>query len=275
MQKISLIDETFDLNYTSEYILSIQVSLDGFSFSILNTAQNKVVYLCHQDIFATEPDFQYKKLKSIYKESDLLELPYKKTRLYFSIPEKTTLVPVKLFKTDTATELYGLTFGLDKQTEVQSRYLPCLDAFAVFGIQKSILGILQEKHPGIEIQNAIKLSACFANDDKQTLKVSVLRKHLMILSVHTGLHYYNCFYHENENDMLFYILAAAKSLDEEPSTIIMDGMVNKHSEIYHRLRQYFADVQIAGSNKNIGYSHLIERLPDARFVNLFNSFSCE
>jgi len=49
MHNISLIDETLDKNLTANYNLSIQVSLDGFSFCIKDLIRNKYIVLKHID----------------------------------------------------------------------------------------------------------------------------------------------------------------------------------------------------------------------------------
>ena len=104
MQRISLVDETFDINFTLEYKLSIQLSLDGFSFSILDQIQNKVIYLYHQELFDAEPEFLLKRIKAIYDESDLLDLPFKKTRIIIVAPNRTSLVPVDFFQKENSAD---------------------------------------------------------------------------------------------------------------------------------------------------------------------------
>ncbi|MFP4019583.1 MAG: DUF3822 family protein, partial [Bacteroidales bacterium] len=50
MRDFSFADETLDLNRSSSYILSIQIYLNGFSFSILDTVRNKYSLLKHYDL---------------------------------------------------------------------------------------------------------------------------------------------------------------------------------------------------------------------------------
>ena len=274
MQKLSLVDETFDINLTSEYFLSILVSLDGFSFSILDSIQNKIVYLYNQDTFTNETDFYLKKIKSVFDETDLLTLPYKKIRIYYSSPEKTTLVPQEIFRPDELSGIYNLTFGLNNNNKIQYSFIQSFNSYVIFGTDKLLLSFLKEKYPEIEIQNELALSAYNLQNGKKTLKVRILRKKMEIMVTWPKLNFYNSFSYEGENDMLYYILGVARELEEQPEYVILDGRVNKHSEIYHRLRQYFSHVSIMEYNTGINYSYLIDRLPDARFCNLFNSFSC-
>ncbi len=274
MQKLSLVDETFDINLTSEYFLSIQVSLDGFSFSILDSIQNKVVYLYSQDTFTSEPDFHLKKVKSVFDETDVLGFPYKKIRIYYSSPEKTTLVPPEIFRPEQLPDFYNITFGIDDRNEIRHSFIQSLDNYAIFGINKLLLSFLKEKYPEIEIQNELVLSGYRLQNEKKAIMIRILRKKMEIIVTSPKISFYNSFSYEGENDMLYYILGVAKNMEEQPEIVILDGLVNKHSEIYHRVRQYFNHVSIMGYNSNVNYSYLIDRLPDARFCNLFNSFSC-
>ncbi len=273
MQNLSLVDETFDVNFTHEYILSILISQDGFSFCILDTIQNKAVCLYHQDTFTNKADFQQKKIRSIYAEVDLLELPYKKTILHYSSPDRTTLIPEKLFSDESLSSIYSTIFDSDKNSEILNTYIPSFETYALFGIQHPILSIINEKHPGINIYNDVRLTVKNHQPGKETLFVSIYRKQISIMFVGSSINFYNSYYYEGENDMLYYILGVTKSMNKQPSSVVLNGIVNKHSTIYHNLRQYFEQVSIAENNKNIHYSYLLEKLPDARFINLFNSFS--
>lgn len=274
MQRLSLVDESFDLNFTREYILSIQVSLDGFSFSILDSVRKKVICLYHQDTFTNEPGFHLKRLNAIYDEVELLALPYKKTKIYFSAPDRTTLVPIAAFSQELAEDFYHQTLDAGRNGKILTSIIPDMASYAIFEIDRAVHALLQEKHPGSIIQNDLMLSVFGCPPGIALMKIRVMRKQLVILSLQDNINFYNSFYYEGENDMLYYILGAVKNMNLKPDTIILDGMVNKHEVIYHRLKQYFERVDLAMNNPRIHYSHLLRHLPDARFTNLFNSFSC-
>jgi hypothetical protein len=93
------------------------------------------------------------------------------------------------------------------------------------------------------------------------------------MTMNDNVNFCNSYHYEGENDMLYYILGAVKNLDLKPEMIILDGMVNKHEAIYHRLKQYFEHVELTANNPRVYYSNLLTSLPDSRFINLFNSFS--
>ncbi len=44
---IVFIDETFDINQTKNYNISIQAGLNGYSFSVIDPVRNKYILLKH------------------------------------------------------------------------------------------------------------------------------------------------------------------------------------------------------------------------------------
>ena len=273
MQRLSLVDESFDLNLTKEYILSIQVSLDGFSFSVLDSIRKKVICLYHQDTFTSEPGFHLKKINTIYNEVDLLALPYKKTKIYFSAPDKTTLVPIAVFNQDLVEDFYRMTIDAGRNSKILFSLVPDMASYAIYEVDHAVHTLLQEKHPESVMQNDIVLSGCGCPPGITLMKIRILRKQLVILTLNDHINFYNSYYYEGENDMLYYILGAIKNMDLKSEAIILDGMVNKNESIYHRLKQYFEHVDLTVNNPRIHYSHLLDHLPDGRFISLFNSFS--
>lgn len=63
-------------------------------------------------------------------------------------------------------------------------------------------------------------------------------------------HYYNSFHYKNKEDLLYYILLVYKMLNLEPNSypMILSGMIEKDSEIFHLLFQYIRNVYIDESN---------------------------
>ena len=277
MQKLSLADETFDLNYTLNYNLSIQVSLDGFSFSILDTIQNKVIYLYHQSMFTGKAEFLLKKIKSIYDESDLLELPYKEVKILFLVPDQTTIIPSDYFEESDSLTYFNTLFDADHHSVLLSDRVVRYNQRVIYRIHAGILKFLHEKHPSAKLKNNLTLfSSLFQDCDNTEFTLSIYRKFISILAVDSGkIIFFNSFYCDGENDILYYSLGTLKTIDKIPKKIILSGIVNKHAAIYHRLRQYHEQIVIDEKPAGLHYNDLIDRLPDARFVNLFNSFICE
>lgn len=273
MQHLLLVDETFDLNFTQEYCLSIQFNLDGFSFCILDSLQNKYIYLFHKEL-SGNPQFLMKKLSDIYSEFDILESAFKTTRIIYSTPGKTNVVPSHLFSEIYAKDIYRVNKELEPEETLYHLPLKKYGAVMQMALWSKVKDFLQEKHPGTIVQNDL---ADFLNAyehqeaDKPLLYVQLHKNLVTILTTDGSLRFFNSFFYLNENDLLYYILNVAKSMQSSHPQVLLNGRVNKRSAIFHRLRQYFAEVNIAGRTSEVYYSYLFDQLPDARFVNLLNT----
>ena len=273
MQHLLLVDETFDLNFTQEYYLSIQLCLDGFSFCIRDGLQNKYIYLFHKEL-SGDPRFLPKKLSDIYEEFDILKADFKTTRIICSYPGKSTLIPEAFFSDKYAVDQYQLIQELEKGEELYHLPMKKYRSVLQMVIPKKVRTFLQEKHPGVIFENdtTIFLNQYMHKEgDAPLLLIQLYKSQVTICMVDETIRFYNSFYYVNENDLLFYILNVSKSLDQTNYKVVLNGMVNKRSVIYHRLRQYFKDVMVVGRNPDVYYSYLFDQLPDARFVNLLNS----
>lgn len=272
MQHLLLVDETFDLNFIQEYHLSIQFSLDGFSFCIRDGLQNKYIYLFHKE-FSGNPRFLHRKLQDIYSEFDILEAEFKSTQLIYSSPGKMALVPDFLFDEKQGMPAYELGLDLAEDEELHYRPVKPFRSVLQFAISAKVKRFFADKHPGSIIQNelATQLHNNSIRSSPSPLMDIQLYKHQMTITLlDESIRFFNSFKYRNDNDLLYYILNVVKIENVEDCKIQLSGRVNKRSPIYHQLRQYFKNVAIRARSSEAYYSYLFDQLPDARFVNLLN-----
>ncbi|WP_339736738.1 DUF3822 family protein [uncultured Sunxiuqinia sp.] len=273
MQHLLLVDETFDLNFTPEYYLSIQFSLDGFSFCIRDGLQNKYIYLFHKE-FSGNPKFLHRKLKDIYSEFEILNGDFKRTKLIFSSPGRMMLLPKSFFEERHGQAICQL--NMDLADDEEFCYLPVkpFDQVLQMAMPRKVKQFVNGKHPGVVIQNelALQLSASARQTSLHPVMNVLLYRNQLTLTLldQTTIRFCNSFKYRNDNDLLYYILNVVQSEQVNELTIQLSGRVNKRSPIYHLLRQYFKDVTIVSPSSEVYYSYLFDQLPDARFVNLLN-----
>jgi hypothetical protein len=272
MQHLLLVDETFDLNFIQEYHLSIQFSLDGFSFCIRDGLQNKYIYLFHKE-FSGNPRFLHRKLRDIYFEFDVLEAAFKSTQLIYSSPGKMALLPDVFFDEKQGLSAWQLGLDLDEDEELYYRPVKPLKSVLQFAISAKVKRFFTDKHPGSVIQNEIVPQLC-RNATIATasplMDIQLYKHHLTITLMDGSVRFFNSFKYRNDNDLLYYILNVVKAEKAEDVKIQLSGRVNKRSPIYHQLRQYFKNIVISTRSSEVYYSYLFDQLPDARFVNLLN-----
>ena len=273
-QYLQLVDETFDYNFTQEYHLSIQFSLDGFSFCIRDGLQNKYVYLFHKE-FSGNPKFLHRKLNDIYTEFEILKADFKTVQIICATPGKMVLVPENFFSDQQASKNYGLNLDLSDEDELS--YLPLKKHRSIlqFAIPAKVKRFFEDKYPGVLIQNELvnQLNKAETNSGSaETINAQLYKSQLTITLAGNSLRFCNSFKYRNDNDLLYYILHVAKMAEDNQNLqICLNGRVNKRSAIYHHLRQYFKNVHVESRSKETYYSYLFDQLPDARFVNLLNN----
>ncbi|MGQ7869273.1 DUF3822 family protein [Sunxiuqinia sp. sy24] len=275
MQHLLLVDETFDLNFTQEYHLSIQFSLDGFSFCVRDGLQNKYIYLFHKE-FSGNLRFMHRKLKDIYSEFDILLADFKSTQIHYSSPGRMTLLPEGFFDEQHGQEAYELNLELSDEEELY--YLPVKSYQQVLqmAIPKKVKHFFTDKHPGILIQN--ELVTQLSKNAKRAsahplIDIQVFRNQMTLTLADHTIRFCNSFMYRNDNDLLYYILNVVQTEQIDDVRIQLSGRVNKRSPIYHQLRQYFKEVAITTRSTEVYYSYLFDQLPDARFVNLLNNYA--
>lgn len=274
MQNLSLVDETFDSNLTFEYILSIQISLDGFSFSILDALQQKIVYLFHQELFQTTTNLLLKHIETIYNSSDLLHFPYKNTNIIISIPNRTQLIPDKLFENESIELYQKIAFKAEENHAILVTKSKIFEYKILTDIPNSALNYLKYKHPDTKIFSELYFWENFANSKDNIAYINISQQYISILLINdqNKLIYFNTFAWQYESDILYYVLGSMKNSNFNPNCVFLGGNINRFSYVYHQLKLYLKEVEIVERTKKIHYSYLLDKLPDARFTDLFSSF---
>jgi len=276
MHTLSLVDNTFDINSTSEYYISIRISTNGFSFVIWDHFQKKVIVLYHQELFINNSEIFLDKLKSIYTEIEMIRLPYKKTRIFYSVSEKTVLIPKEIYSEEKADEIYNFQFGKNFNEKIIHSESTFFDNFIVFPISEPIFLFLKNKYPNTSITNDLSLTKISQDTEEQIFNISISRQSIEILAVEKGqIKYFNTFTYKNNNDILYYVIGAVRTFNKRPEIVFIDGYINKDSDLFKRLSSYFKHVRVLDKETTGQYSNLSIDNKDARFNKLYNSFSCE
>ncbi|MDR1859678.1 MAG: DUF3822 family protein [Bacteroidales bacterium] len=274
MQSLLLVSDAFDYAQTHErYMLSIRLSPDGLSFCVYNRDTNCVIALFHRDVLSIDADFRLRKLQDVYKDVQLLNAQYSATRLFFCVPDRTTVVPDACFKPELAAIYHNIAFPSVPDSSVLHAYVTWMNSYAIFDLHTPTLNFLQKQHPSAVYGHDLLATFDGALADRPWLKATILRNYVIITALHQSA-FYNSFYYETDDDLLYYILGVAKNQELPHTRIVLSGAVNARSGICRLLKRYFVQVEIADCQWVDQFAD-IRQLPDARFVNLFNSLICE
>jgi len=247
---IKITNKNVDFLNLQENHLSIQLSLDGFSFCIYNKILEKIgVFGVYKFENCTSPYKHLEFLEKLYLQEPLLRNKYNSVSVVHS-NNLVTQVPsafldrsnlskylehtVKVLENDyiTIDEIYN--------SDIVNVYIPfininnfLLDTYGTF-VYKHSSTVLIEKL--LNFYKHKEDDFCFVNVASNKFEIVVLEKGKFIL--------YNYFNFSTKEDFIYYILFIAEQLDLNPEefNLVLLGDIEKDSELYTILFQYVRNI---------------------------------
>ncbi len=281
MHEINSIDESFDLESASEYHLSIQLGLDGFSFCILDKPRNKYVVMRHIPLIVGKIQFLSRKIETIFEEEEILNAAFNSISITYST-NKATLVPKAYSAPSFSHHLAGLTSNLSRNEEVVANNLPGFNYQLIFSYPKELMSTFHQKYTDFSFRHkSIPLLAAALsqrNEKRNTLLINFEKKYIRMIALKgSEISLYNSFYYKNESDFLYYALNICHTLqiDPELDEILIGGYIASDSAYVRQLKKYLGNVQFLKPSADYNYGSLFEKVQKHQFVSLLNSYPCE
>lgn len=240
--------------------LSIQFNLDGFSFCISDTTENKDIYFKKYTFSEklSNPENLLLKIKEIFKMDKSLQYDFSSI-LVIHQNSLSTLVPDSYFKEDNlksylkhniktlATDY--ITYDTIKAIHCKNVYIPYVNInnyiFQNFGKFE------YEHHSSILIE---KLLTVAHKDDKKRIFVNVSKNEFdVVVLKENNLLFYNSFSYTKKEDFIYYILFTAEQLKLNVDNIplVFIGDINETSEIYKISYKYIRNITFLESDNSI------------------------
>jgi len=231
--------------------LSIQFSLDGFSFCITAIDLNEIIafrkYTFTNKTRSTNSLLE--NIKTIFNEDTTLHESFTKV-LVIHVNDLSTFVPKPLFKereianyikfnTQIFTSDY-FTYDEIKSQEMVSVFAPYIN---VNNFLIDRFGGFEYKHfSSVLVEN---LMNTYAENNNINFFVNVAKSHFeIIISNHKKLLLYNTFNYKTKEDFIYYILFTIEQLklNVEEVSLILLGNIKKDDELYTIAYKYIRNV---------------------------------
>ncbi len=231
--------------------LSIQLSLDGFSFCISNSFTKEMQ---HFTVFtfeetSTTPEFLLSKIEEIFNDSTLLKQDFETVTVIHQ-NNLSTLVPSPLFNEEelnlyldynvkTLTNDY-LAFDSLSQLDIKTVYIPYVNINNYLFQQ---FGEFEYKHHSTILIDKLVLHSK-NNSEKQCFVHVSQRNFDIVIIENSNLLFYNSFTFQTKEDFIYYILFTAEQLKLNPEKfqLVFIGDIEKESELYHITYQYIRNI---------------------------------
>ncbi|NLU39423.1 MAG: DUF3822 family protein [Bacteroidales bacterium] len=252
-----IIDDLFETGNCKNYILSIQCSLNGFSFLVYDTISGKFIAHIENEAVFSSPYELKKELELRINSEAILNQTYKRVVVSYQ-NMRFILVPAFVDTEDNFEKILQTVF--DKESD---EHLASCDVFdgarMLFALPNVLFSMLSKKYtdcifiapPMPLIRNG--LANCFL---QPTLFVARFSDLLILILFHEKkVHFINQFYVKNDTDCLYYILNTASQLKLDMKTNLrIFGKISRKSVLVSMLQGYFMNVEFASTDKRFASS---------------------
>jgi hypothetical protein len=280
MHEINLVDESFDLKRASEYHLSIQLGLDGFSFCIVDIQRNKYIVFRHIPLIVGKLQFLARKMETIFEQEDKLNAVYQSVSISYST-NKATLVPKEFSDPAQFEKVAGFTNELSRSEDVMADDIPGFNHQLVYSYPKELMSVFNRKFTDFQFRHkSVSLIGAAQNqrdEKKNTLLINFEKKYIRVIALKgSQISLYNSFYFKNESDFLYYTLNVCHNLqlDAERDEILIGGYVADDSSYIRQLKKYIGNVQLLKPSADYSYGNIFDKVQKHQFISLLNSYPC-
>ncbi|MCM5662876.1 DUF3822 family protein [Galbibacter mesophilus] len=260
--------------------LSIQVSLSGLSFCILDTAQNKIEKLdtvsFNQKV---TPEKLQTHLNTWFEKESIKSINFQRINVIHE-NELSAFIPKSLFNESNLSNYLKYNVKLLETDYINYDELTSHDIFNVYVPFTNINNYLFEKFGDFEYKHfsTVLLETLFKvpkKNDAETVFVHVCENHFEIVVLHQKkLILYNTFSYQEKEDFLYYLLFTIEQLNlnpEETPTYLF-GAISKEHALYTLAYKYIRNleiIEISSNNKEV--QNLGEINTNSNTVILLNS----
>ncbi|SFN69823.1 Protein of unknown function [Bizionia echini] len=257
--------------------LSIQISLNGLSFCILNTESHTVVFL--KEITSEKRETPYKILDLLidaFETEKALQVPFNDIQVIHE-NELATLVPDILFQEDNLADYLKFNSKILRSDFISFDRIDINKSVNVYVPYVNINNYIYEqfgsfsyKHfSTILIQSILELEQ---NETDTKMYVHVQKTHFEIVVVKNGdLLLYNSFEYATKEDFIYYVLFTAEQLQLNPDTLILSflGTVANNDALHTIAYKYIRHIRFA--QRYDGYKYLEKPKSNHAFFTLIHS----
>jgi len=254
-----------DISKIERKQLSIQFSLDGFSFSIFDMDLLEFIVFDKYEfnIVNNNPKELLSIIKKIFVENSFLSLKFEKV-LVVHQNNLSSFVPFPIFDEDNLETYIKFNNKIYNTDFIVYDYVVNQDMVSVFVPYVNINNFLIDQYGSFEYKHyssilVENLLNNYSSKNKNHFFVNLSKNNFeIIVSNNKKLLLYNTFEYKTIEDLLYYILFTFDqlNLNVEEVEVELLGSVNLDSNFYNTLYEYVRNITLLGYNSN--YKSILE-----------------
>jgi len=283
VNNIQFIDKSFSIKNIANYHLSLQLTLKGFSFCILDRERNKFIAFGNH-LFPKISQFKVlaPEVESILQKDTNLNLPYQHVKLLFATP-KFTFIPSSLFDPNTVQQVFGFNHKIGTNEIMLQNFVYGNSSYVVYAIPSGIKSVFEQQYPAIKIYHQscplieevllkFKLS-----ESKLQVFVNVYPDFFDFAVLDQGeLKLFNSFAYQSVNDFQYFILNSFDQMGLSPSQVPLNisGMIAKDDSKLEQIKKYIKTIEYLNKPAHFDYSYGFQEIPEHYFTHMINLYQC-
>ncbi|MCK0131251.1 DUF3822 family protein [Flavobacteriaceae bacterium F08102] len=261
--------------------LSIQFSLDGFSFCVLNKMTQRFEALCEYRFneVNNNPQKLLTNIKSVYQKQDLLEKTFSSVNV-IHVNDLACLVPKVLFDENFTSEYVSYNNKVFKHDYVVSDEIKNHDIISVFIPFVNVNNFLIDQYGGFEYKHHAtvlveKLLGIYKFSLVPHVFVHLRENHFeMIVIADKKLQLYNTFKHTSKEDFIYYILFTVEQLKLNPEKfeLVLFGSITKEDEYFSIAYKYIRNVSLLENRSKYEFDPMFTEEDKRNYFSLLNQY---
>ena len=259
-------DESFEIHKSKDYILSIQVCLDGFSFLMLNPDEKRIVAYKNTPVLISSSNLLARRLKEWLESEELLKNQFKSVRS-FIFTENFALVPNNYSGSEWHRNLTSALFDKKIHNHFTENKIDELGANLIFPVSQDIITVLHHFFDkNVEIIHPVTnllTTTLYSKKSTQAVILSTKKYFYLVITSNNKLLLANSFPTAHQNDLVYNVVNSFQQLKltRSETELFMAGSNDQNAEIKTSFKPFFQDIsnlKIEGviSNPDIIYNSL-------------------
>jgi len=278
---IQINNNSKDLNNLNESHLSIQLSLDGFSFCVINKTLNEVTALYAYTFpnNSPTPEKHLDNVIEVFDKEKLLQRRYHTVNITH-VNGLSTLVPKAFFVPEEIKSYIKFSSKVYKNDYIVHDPLVNHDMMNVYIPFVNINNFLLEKFGAFEYKHfstvlVENLMNTYKFSERPHMFVHICDEHFEIVIIaNSKLLLYNSFKYQTKEDFIYFVLFTAEQLKLNPEKfeLIFSGNIDKESDLYKIAYTYVRNINLIEIRSKYSFkSNFTEKIKRSNFT-LLNQF---
>jgi hypothetical protein len=265
------VDQTFQPETTGEKILSIQASLNGFSFSIVCPQQKKLLYFKDFSLKISNTNLLSRHFESLFSEATILQNNFHRIfPIYHS--QNFTLVPEQFCHKQIDKEITPLLFENNDQLSWLHNKIDSLEAELLFAIPASFKEALRKRWPLARTIHPLELLIGRETnaENQNCLQLLFENDHFSLaLYCNNTLKLINNFSFKHPNDVVFFVLTVLRqfSIPAKNISVQYAGNIGAHAGLEELIQKHFP--QSVPISTDIAIPPFIDKALITKNISLF------